>query len=112
MNVRMDIMRIEWYLEQRLAWRKENLAEGELNAYREKEGAEIQAIEDVLKLIDLYGEGFINRLQELYNRRAKFREPHYDSACDKQNVDSWWLSGYVSVFNMFTEIKEKEVGGL
>ena len=106
----MDMMRIEWYLKQRLAWRKENLAEGESNAFRISEEGEIQATEDLLKLIDLYDEGFIGRLQDLYNQRAKIREPHYDPACDKQNADGWWLSGYVGVLNLFTEIKEKAVG--
>ena len=41
-----------------LAWRKENLAEGESNAFRISEEGEIQATEDLLKLIDLYDEGF------------------------------------------------------
>jgi len=98
----MDIDDLREYLTWRLRALEERLGE-ERWAVRDAgyywRKGESRAIQDILHLIELYGASFLEKIEEVYQRRASCMQPHYDEALDLQNADAHWLQGYERVIN-------------
>lgn len=95
--VQMDLGELEKYLAMRLReleeWLSEERWAGRDAVYYRRRG-ESQAIRDILSLIGLYGANFLEKIQEVQQRRISWRKPSYDETLDLQNDDAHWVSGY------------------
>lgn len=101
MIVKMDIIDIEEMLKWKLEWQEGHMSQGEGNACVDMDEGTIQALKDVLNAIDIYDAQFKKYLPAIMKARLKDKTPHYDPACDKCNGDSWFISSYKDIINMF-----------
>jgi len=110
MKVEMDLFELEEYLKYLLKELQERMNRKDIditNAGFHDDLGKKQAIEDILSLINLYGEDFYKYIDEVKKKRFEERKPEYDEALDLMNEDSWWIAGYNSITDKI-EISETE----
>ena len=104
MKVNLELNEIEQYLKNISA---KEISKGETNAFRYTDLGSQKAAQDILFLIKIFNENFIEYLQEIYDYYSKNINPTTNG--DRCNSDTHLLFGYECVIKKFVNIKCKKI---
>lgn len=71
------------------------------NAFTHSDQGRIQALQDILNLIEMFGCDFKSQAALVAENKIKSKRPNYNPCQDKMNADAHWAYAYAETMKMF-----------
>ena len=95
-TMKLDILNVRLSLERELEFINNHKATGSGNACVYMENGKRQAIENILKLIELYGEDFTKKVKEIRKKEIKHNRDD-----DRASDEEWFVFCYNDILDRF-----------
>lgn len=100
MILSLELPEVKKFFADKLEQEKKNPCTDPHNAGSSLDAGRIAALEDIIHLLEIYGEFAPLHAHPVAVAKISQRRPAYNPATDKSNGDAWWIFGYVSRMKM------------